>query len=121
MLKKTCALGGLVVATAAGALITTSSASATVPAWGGWHHNALRLWSGHRSFNANENALFNRIRIRIRNRNNNVAINNQAQRQREHQFQTQRFTDFDGLGVGAPVVGAPAVGAPALAAAPAGR
>ena len=96
MLKKMCAIGGLVVATASGALTTTSSANATVPAWGwgGWSHHSLRFWHAHRSFNGNENALFNRIRIRIRNRNNNVAINNQRQRQREREFQTQDNTDI---------------------------
>lgn len=92
MLKKTCVIGGLLFATAAGA-ITTTAASANVPTWGGgwggWSHHSMRFWSAHRNFNANENALFNRIRIRIRNRNNNVAINNQAQRQRERQFQLE--------------------------------
>lgn len=91
MLKKACAIGGLVIATASGALLADLPASAT-PTWGGgsgWQRSSMAGYHQGRAFNANENALFNRIRLRIRNRNNNVAVNNQRQRENQHQFQTE--------------------------------
>ena len=117
VLKKTCAIGGLVIATATGALLTSSPASAVAPTWGhgGWGYGSHRsgLFHSHRSFAANSNALFNRIRIRIHNRNNNVAINNQRQRDRQRQFERQRSDD---LGLTTALAGAPgAVGVPAVA------
>src|SRR3954453_6057981 len=96
VLKTTFAIGGLAIATAAGAMLTSSPSSAQVPTWhGGGHwsnHHHFRFWSHHRNFNANENELFNRIRIRVHNRNNNIAIarNDQAQAQRENQRQRER-------------------------------
>ncbi|WP_345438996.1 hypothetical protein [Actinoallomurus vinaceus] len=95
MLKKTFAIGGLAIAAAAGAILTSSPSSAQVPTWhdgGGWSSHHFRFFSHHRNFNANENELFNRIRVRIRNRNNNIAIarNDQAQAQRENQRQFER-------------------------------
>jgi hypothetical protein len=81
VLKKTCATGGLIVAAAAGALVTSLPASAQVPTWGGgWgccgSHSSFRHFSRHhnRNFNANENENFNHIRLHINNRNNNIAV-----------------------------------------------
>ncbi len=79
MLKKTCATGGLLLATAAGALLTSSPVSAQVPAWGGGccgSHSSFHSFSRHhnRNWNGNQNTNLNRIRLRIHNRNNNIAV-----------------------------------------------
>ena len=78
MLKKTCATGVLALTAAAGALLTSSPASAQVPTWGGGC-----CTSRHRNFNFNNNEVFNHVSVRVHNRNNNIAIarNNQVQRQ----------------------------------------
>ena len=92
MLRKTCVTGGLVIAAAAGTLVTGSAASAQpMGGWGHFRHH-FRFFSGHRAWNGNENLTRNHIRIRIRNRNNNVAVarNEQAQRERQRQFQFER-------------------------------
>lgn len=100
VLKKTCAVGGLVIATAAGTLIMSSPAPAATPAWGGggWGFGGHRagLFNRGGAFAGNENALFNRIRLRIRNRNNNVAINNQRQHEQQREFQRQRLLPVNG-------------------------
>ena len=98
MLKKACAIGALVITTASGALLTSLPATAAAPAWGhggwGWHRSSVAGFTRSSNFNANENALFNRIRLRIRNRNNNVAVNNQRQQERQRQRQFQTNFDF---------------------------
>jgi hypothetical protein len=70
VLKKTCTTGVLALTAAAGALLTSSPASAQVPTGGGGC-----------CFNNNE--VFNDVPISVHNRNNNIAIarNNQVQRQ----------------------------------------
>ncbi|MBO0882310.1 MAG: hypothetical protein J2P17_18620 [Mycobacterium sp.] len=66
MLKKTAVTGGLLIAAAAGALVTTCSPVFATP---------TQLPSDHsRSWNGNENEGFNHIRLHIRNRNNNIAV-----------------------------------------------
>lgn len=80
MFKKTYAMGGLMLATAAGALLSSQPASA-MPADGccnihrfrAAHHSAN--WNGSRTFNRNH------IRLRLLNRNNNVAVARTRQRQ----------------------------------------
>ncbi|MFL6052022.1 MAG: hypothetical protein ACJ72W_03750 [Actinoallomurus sp.] len=104
MLKKTCATGVLALTAAAGALLTSSPASAQVPTGGGgWgdgccRSSHFRSHSSHRNLNWNNNKIFNHIPIRIHNRNNNVAIarNGQEQRERQGEFQFQRDGRFDG-------------------------
>jgi hypothetical protein len=91
VLKKTCVTSGLIIAAAAGTLLTSSPASAqAMDGWGGGKfRHSFRFWSGHRNWNGNENEARNRIRIRIRNRNNNVAVARNEQAQRERQFQRE--------------------------------
>jgi hypothetical protein len=84
MLKKTSLISGMLIATAAGAVITSVPAFAQVPTDGGGggggccssndsrHHFSDR--HRNRSWNGNENDNFNRIRLRIHNRNNNIAV-----------------------------------------------
>lgn len=79
VLKKTCATGGLLLATAAGALLTSSPVSAQVPTWGGGccgSHSSFRHFSRHhnRNWNGNENSNLNHIRLHLNNRNNNIAV-----------------------------------------------
>lgn len=73
MLKKTSAYIGLVIATAAGAVLANSSANAQVDLTTGSHHRFH-----HRSHNRNWNGNHHRgrifIRIYIYNKNNNRAI-----------------------------------------------
>jgi hypothetical protein len=92
VLKMTCVTGGLVIAAAAGTLLTGSAAFAQ-PMGGGCFSScgAGLNWNGHRT------AAHNRIRIRINNRNNNVAVARNVQRQRHHQFERQgpRQRQFD--------------------------
>jgi hypothetical protein len=79
VLKKTFMAGGMLIATTAGAVITSLPAIASTPSWGGGgccsgtssrfgHFNRNRSWNG------NENENLNRIRLRIHNRNNNIAV-----------------------------------------------
>ncbi|MCO5996211.1 hypothetical protein [Actinoallomurus rhizosphaericola] len=133
MLKKKFAFGGLVIATAAGAILTASPANASFGpgGWGGWGGGGgwfsgqnFRHFSNHRNLNFNGNSVWNYIRLRVHNRNNNVAVarNDQAQAQRENQFQLERQRQNErqrqdqidqqrdrrdgerGPGVGAPIV-----------------
>jgi hypothetical protein len=98
VLKKTCVAGGIMIATAAGAMITSLPAFAAAPAWGGccssshsnfFHHARNRNWNGNESENLNH------IRLRLHNRNNNIAV---ARTQEERP--TSVITT-------APVIGAP--------------
>jgi hypothetical protein len=101
VLKKTCVAGGILIATTAGAMITSLPAFAAVPAWGGccssshsnFFHNARnRNWNGSESENRNH------IRLHLNNRNNNIATaRTEEERGREHR---------------GPQVGAPGIGAP---------
>jgi hypothetical protein len=100
--KKTCVAGGMLIAMATGAIITTLPAFAEVPTWGGGgccsgssHH--FRDSSRSRSWNGTENEQFNHIRLRVHNRNNNVAVARTGQRGED---------DGLGLGVGGPTGGA---------------
>jgi hypothetical protein len=93
VLKKTSASFGLVVATAAGILLSGAPAQAqnnSISGCTSCHSSRIR----HHSSNFNGNRTRPRIflRIFIYNRNNNVAVarNGQRQRQRERQQQFQR-------------------------------
>jgi hypothetical protein len=94
VLKKTCAIGGLLfTAAASGVLVASSPASAQVPTWGGGccgSRSSFSHFSRHhnRNWNGNENENFNHIRLHINNRNNNIAI---ARNGRDRD---------DGLGIG---------------------
>ena len=83
MLKKTCALAGLALATAGGVLLTGSPASAQ-GTLAQWHHHRHHYghYSSHRNVNINRNRNHNRVvvRVNVRNRNNNIAF---AGRERE--------------------------------------
>ncbi|HEY0536867.1 MAG TPA: hypothetical protein VGD53_00790 [Actinoallomurus sp.] len=97
MLKKTCVASGMLIATAAGAILTSVPAFAGVPTWGGGgccasSHSRFGHFSHNRSWNGSENEGLNHIRLRIHNRNNNIAT---ARTGRD------RGGD-DGLGIGAP-------------------
>lgn len=104
VLKKTCAIGGLLFTAAAGALVAGSPASAQVPTWGGGGccgaHSSFRHFSHHRNrnWNGNENQNFNHIRLHIRNRNNNIAVARNG-RDREDGLGLGAF-GVDGLGLG---------------------
>lgn len=95
MLKKTCVASGMLIATAAGAILTSLPAFAGVPAWGGGgccssSHSRFGHFSHNRSWNGSENEGLNHIRLHIRNRNNNIAV-----------ARTGRGEDGLGLGIGA--------------------
>jgi hypothetical protein len=92
VLKKTCLASGMLIATAAGAVITSLPAFAEVPTWGGCcssSHSRFGHFSHNRSWNGSENENRNHIRLRIHNRNNNIAT-----------ARTGRQGEDDGLGVG---------------------
>ena len=77
MLKKTSVAGGMLIATVAGAGITTLPAFAEVPAWGGCcgsSHSSFYHHARNRNWNGNESENLNHIRLRIHNRNNNIAV-----------------------------------------------
>lgn len=100
VLKKMCAIGGLVITAASGAVLTSPPASAAIPVWGGCcggdrTRDFNRHWDSARNFNVHQNDVFNRIRFRINNRNNNAAIarENQAERQWGRADQRQRQND----------------------------
>src|SRR4051812_38876660 len=70
VLKKTCVAGGMLIATAAGTVITSLPAFAEVPAWGGGgccssSHSSFFHHARNRNWNGNESENFNRIRLRI--------------------------------------------------------
>ena len=98
MLKKTCVAGGMLIATTAGAIITSLPALAATPSWGGGCCSSSRFghFSHNRSWNGNENEGLNRIILRLNNRNNNIAV---ARTNRER----------DGLPAFIPTVGAPVI------------
>ena len=75
MLKKTSVVGGMLIATAAGAVMTSLPVFAT-PTYGGGCCSSTRFghFSHNRSWNGNENENLNHIRLRIHNRNNNIAV-----------------------------------------------
>jgi hypothetical protein len=76
MLSKTSLASGVLIATAAGVVMTSVPSFAQVLTWGGGCASSCSSF-GHgnrnRSFNANENDGFNHVRLRLRNRNNNIA------------------------------------------------
>ena len=77
MLKKTCVASGMLIATAAGAIITSLPAFAEVPAWGGCcssSHSRFFSHARNRNWNGNESENLNRIRLHLNNRNNNIAV-----------------------------------------------
>jgi hypothetical protein len=97
VLKKTAVTGGLLIAAAAGALVTTCSPAFAAP---------THLVSDHtRNWNGSENENLNHIRLHIRNRNNNIAVARTPQRERE-----RRHDWRGGDMIGAPVTPPPAVG-----------
>lgn len=74
MPKKTAVTGGLLIAAAAGALVTTCSPAFATP---------TKLPSDHtRNWNGSENENLNRIRLHVRNRNNNIAVARTPQQRR---------------------------------------
>jgi hypothetical protein len=106
VLKKTCTAGGMLIATAAGAILTSLPAFAATPSWGGGGCGGGCFGGGfggfnhNRSWNGNENESLNRIRLRIHNRNNNIAV---ARTRRDRERERRR--DLVGGGeVGAPGV-----------------
>jgi hypothetical protein len=97
VLKKTCVASGMLIGTAAGAILTSLPAFAAAPAWGGGgccSSSRFGHFSHNRSWNGNENESLNHIRLHIRNRNNNIAV-----------ARTGRGED----GLGVPGVGVPGV------------
>ena len=77
MLKQIIAAGGILAAGLAGAAVTSGTASAQAPAWGGCcasSHSAYYQAHRNRNWSGNENENLNRIRLRIHNRNNNIAV-----------------------------------------------
>jgi hypothetical protein len=77
VLKKTCVAGGILIATTAGAMITSLPAFAATPSWGGCcssSHSSFFHHARNRNWNGNESENLNRIRLRIHNRNNNIAV-----------------------------------------------
>jgi hypothetical protein len=93
VLKKTCATGVVALAAAAGALVTSSPASAQVPTGG---DGCCSRFSHHRNLNFNQNDIFTDIPINVNNRNNNIAIARNNQEQEEGQDGFRRF-GRDGL------------------------
>ena len=76
MLKKMSVVGGVLIATAAGAM-TSLPAFAQAPSWGGCcssSHSSFFHHARNRNWNGNESENLNRIRLRIHNRNNNIAV-----------------------------------------------
>jgi hypothetical protein len=78
VLKKTAVTGGLLIAAAAGALVTTCSPAFAAP---------THLVSDHTSnWNGSENEGLNHIRLHLRNRNNNIAVARTPQRRERRDF-----------------------------------
>jgi hypothetical protein len=87
MLKKMSVVGGMLIATAAGAVMTGLPAFAEVPAGGGCcsgSHGGFGSGNSSRSWNGTETDNFNHIRLHVRNRNNNVAVARQGNRRRDN-------------------------------------
>jgi hypothetical protein len=87
VLMKTCVAGGMLIATATGAIITSLPAFAA-PTWGGGgccssSFSRFGHFTHNRSWNGNENENFNHIRLRIHNRNNNIAVARTQQKEEE--------------------------------------
>ena len=101
MLKKTCVASGMLIATAAGAILTSLPAFAAAPSWGGGCCSSSHSRYGHsshnRSWNGSENEGYNHIRLRLHNRNNNIAVA-RTQEEREH-----HHIPLVGAPIGAPV------------------
>jgi hypothetical protein len=75
MLSKTTLASGLLVATAAGVVMTSVPSFAQVLTGGcGSHCSSFGHGNRNRSWNGNENEGFNHVRLHLRNRNNNVAV-----------------------------------------------
>jgi len=79
VLKKTSVVGGMLIATTAGAILTSMPAFAGIPSWGGGgccssSHSSFFHHARNRNWNGNESENFNHIRLRIHNRNNNIAV-----------------------------------------------
>jgi hypothetical protein len=85
VLKKESLVTGLLLATAAGAVITSVPAFAQTPSWGGCcssSHSSFFHRAKNRNWNGNESENLNRIRLRLHNRNNNVAVARDQQEDR---------------------------------------
>jgi hypothetical protein len=91
MLMKT-SMVGMLIATAAGTILTSMPAFAAVPTWGGGACSSSCSSFGHfsrnRSWNGNENENFNHIRLRVHNRNNNIAVARNDEQERENDVNT---------------------------------
>jgi hypothetical protein len=89
VLKKTAVTGGLLIAAAAGALVTTCSPAFAAP---------THLVSDHtRNWNGTENENLNHIRLRIHNRNNNIAVARVRHSQREQREPLVIEPQHDGM------------------------
>jgi hypothetical protein len=127
VLKKMSVAGGMLIATTAGAMMTSLPAFAGVPAWGGGggccssSHSSFFHHARNRNWNGTENDNLNHIRLRIHNRNNNVAVARNDEepdqrpliiKEREHGHHHRGY--YDPSLTAPPAVGAPpVVGAPA--------
>jgi len=77
VLKQIIAAGGILAAGLAGAAVTSGTASAQTPTWGGCcssSHSAYYQAHRNRNWSGNENENLNRIRLHLNNRNNNIAV-----------------------------------------------
>lgn len=83
MLNKTSLASGMLIATAAGVVMTSVPSFAQVLTGGcSSSCSSFGHFSRNRSWNGNENESLNRVRLRIHNRNNNIAV---ARTQRDDQ------------------------------------
>jgi hypothetical protein len=82
MLNKTSLASGMLIATAAGVVMTSVPSFAQVLTGSCSTCSSFGHSSRNRSWNGNENESLNRVRLRIHNRNNNVAV---ARTQRDDQ------------------------------------
>jgi hypothetical protein len=74
MLNKTSLASGMLIATAAGVVMTSVPSFAQVLTGGCSSCSSFGHFSRSRSWNGNENENLNHVRLRIHNRNNNVAV-----------------------------------------------
>ena len=77
MLKQIIVAGGVLAAGLGGAAVTSGTASAQAPAWGGFcasSHSAFFQAHRNRNWSGNENENLNHIRLHLNNRNNNIAV-----------------------------------------------